>query len=275
MIKEFKDFLKQAKHSRFYILVGNCQKLNLEFVESLADGYDCVVCGTKVDDVRQIIKMSYTLTGNTAYIFPDADNMTLAAKNALLKVTEEPPRKAIFIMCISSPQNMIGTLLSRATVYKVPPLTKEEISEYVLKNYPSLNSRNFHFATSYCRTYEQVDKFLKLEEPEEMISFVEKVVSDLSEITVTNALKILTYLAIKDTDDKGRCYDVEIFLEIFKEKVTDYFLDDFLSVEQFEGIMAATLEVSQKIGVSVFNKQGLLDVWMLKIWEIFGGENIE
>ena len=49
-----------------------------------------------VDAVREVVKNCYKCSGDTVYIFRDADRMSAAAKNALLKVTEEPPRQAYF-----------------------------------------------------------------------------------------------------------------------------------------------------------------------------------
>ncbi len=49
--------------------------------------------GTSVSDVRQAVEQTQTVGGTTVFCtFADADNMSLAAKNALLKIVEEPPK---------------------------------------------------------------------------------------------------------------------------------------------------------------------------------------
>ena len=80
-----------------------------------------IVSDVKADDVRQVIDQSYTLTEVTVYIFPDFHRMSGAAQNALLKITEEPPNKAYFILTTENVSMILGTILSRATYFQMDP----------------------------------------------------------------------------------------------------------------------------------------------------------
>ena len=53
------------------------------------------------------------------YIIPNADKMQVQAQNAFLKVLEEPPQNVLFILCCTSSQQLLQTIRSRVTVYKL------------------------------------------------------------------------------------------------------------------------------------------------------------
>jgi len=57
-------------------------------------------------------------TGNTynLYIIHEADTMTLEAQNAILKILEEPPPKAILVLTAFNHQSLIPTIISRCLV---------------------------------------------------------------------------------------------------------------------------------------------------------------
>ncbi len=68
--------------------------------------------GNKVDDdVRNIISMAYKQTKPIMYVFKDCDNMSNAAKNALLKVIEEPHNRLTFVMLLKKYIKYIGNYI--------------------------------------------------------------------------------------------------------------------------------------------------------------------
>ena len=72
----------------------------------------------KIETMRQIIGDAYRVTKPTIFAILDADDMSVQAKNALLKVTEEPPNKARFVMTLQSVGSTLETIKSRATIYQ-------------------------------------------------------------------------------------------------------------------------------------------------------------
>lgn len=100
-----------------------------------------IIMGNSITEVRETIENAYTITEPTCYIFRNADDMKNEAKNALLKVVEEPPNNAYFIMTVQNIDNMLGTIKSRGTVIKMEPYTREELlsatNDEVLLNYCS------------------------------------------------------------------------------------------------------------------------------------------
>ena len=75
-----------------------------------------------VDEIRKICNDAYIKPNEAktkVYIIPNADKMQIQAQNAFLKVLEEPPQNILFILCCTSAQQLLLTIRSRVTVYKL------------------------------------------------------------------------------------------------------------------------------------------------------------
>ena len=84
------------------------------------EGSDAVI-GITVADIRDMIDISHRMSGPILYKIQDADAMSAEAKGALLKITEEPPKQARFIMTLQNINSMPDTIISRATVLYMNP----------------------------------------------------------------------------------------------------------------------------------------------------------
>ncbi|MBO4432889.1 MAG: hypothetical protein J5852_05090 [Clostridia bacterium] len=60
-----------------------------------------------------------------------AQCMTPEAQNALLKVLEEPPEAAMFILTCNSRAELLTTVVSRCTVFTLGPVDREIAAEYI------------------------------------------------------------------------------------------------------------------------------------------------
>ena len=90
-----------------------------------------------VDDIRAV-KADAALTPNELdcrfYIFDDAQNMSPAAQNTLLKILEEPPAGVYFLLLCTSAAGLLPTVRSRAPVLRMELLDAGVIRSYLLKN---------------------------------------------------------------------------------------------------------------------------------------------
>lgn len=66
------------------------------------------------------------------YIIEDADTMTVQAQNALLLTLEEPPQNVYFFILCENSRMLLETIRSRAATLRTLPLTKQEISSFLL-----------------------------------------------------------------------------------------------------------------------------------------------
>ena len=92
-----------------------------------------------VDDVREIIQQSKTLSLDSEYkvfILDEVHALSNNAWQAMLKVLEEPPKKSIFIMCTTDPQKIPKTIHSRVQRYPFQCISTQGIIDrlnYVIK----------------------------------------------------------------------------------------------------------------------------------------------
>ena len=111
--------------------------LNREYVDII--NYKPSKASFGVDDVREIIDEvnKKPFEGDKKVIIIHQGNkLTIQAQNALLKTIEEPPTEVyIIILCVSL-ELILDTIKSRCEIYKLTPLTKDELYKYIaIKGY--------------------------------------------------------------------------------------------------------------------------------------------
>ena len=85
-----------------------------------------------VESVREIRRQAYIRPNEAdakVFILENAQNMTIQAQNALLKIIEEPPGRVTFILTCDNKAALLETVLSRVSVFssrdKAEPLPEE------------------------------------------------------------------------------------------------------------------------------------------------------
>jgi DNA polymerase-3 subunit delta' len=84
-----------------------------------------------VEDVRAVreeASRSRHEARTAVFIFDEADRMTEAAANALLKVLEEPPSQVVFVLVARSAEALVGTVPSRARTLPFIGLSLDELT---------------------------------------------------------------------------------------------------------------------------------------------------
>ena len=85
-----------------------------------------------VDQVRAMVSDSYVMPNEAArkvYIVEDADLMNTQAQNAALKLLEEPPAGAMFILCVENAQQLLPTVRSRCSILNVGRSEAEAVAD--------------------------------------------------------------------------------------------------------------------------------------------------
>ena len=70
------------------------------------------------------------------YVFPRAADMNAAAQNALLKVIEEPPDYAAFLLLTEAAERLLPTIRSRAVPLQLAPLSEAEGTAELARRFP-------------------------------------------------------------------------------------------------------------------------------------------
>ncbi|MCL2717500.1 MAG: DNA polymerase III subunit [Lachnospiraceae bacterium] len=89
-----------------------------------------------VDDIRRQINSDVDIkpykSDKKIYIINEAEKMTPQAQNALLKTFEEPPSYAVIILLTANAEALLPTILSRAIVVNMKPVSDAEVKEYLM-----------------------------------------------------------------------------------------------------------------------------------------------
>lgn len=255
--------IENGTFPRFSIFVGprGCGKKTFirEVINDLTNGF-FVEVGIRVDDIRELISNAYRVqsTAITTYFISDADNMSNAAKNALLKVTEEPPNNAYFIMTLEDENNTLETIRSRGTVFHMDRYTPDEILEYskTVFGMEKLDSGTRQKIIDLCETPGDVNILNKCG-LYEFYDYVKLVVDNIAEVSTANAFKIPSKVALKE-DAEG--YDLKLFLKAFMKVCFE--------MGRYNGIYT-TSKYLRQLKIKGVNKQMLLDNWLLEIRELW------
>jgi DNA polymerase III delta prime subunit len=89
-----------------------------------------------VDQIRELAKEAYVLPNEAerkVFIIKEAELLNIYAQNALLKLLEEPPSYASFILMAANPGSLFATVRSRCVEMYVPAGDKTEFSELSLE----------------------------------------------------------------------------------------------------------------------------------------------
>lgn len=219
LISEIDYLITEDKFPRFSILVGKRGSQYEEIARYIVDqfqGADYIqLPDVKVDTVRNMIKQAYSLHHLTFYFIPHADDMSVNAKNALLKVVEEVPNKAHFIMGLEDLSNTLATIESRAITFTIYPLGSSEIIEYARSL--GVADSELDIYTDICNTPGDVD-MLKHYGAKNFHAYAEYVVDNMTQMSGAEVFKLSDKLALKDEEDK---YDLQLFLKSIQTILLD------------------------------------------------------
>ena len=110
------------KHTgKTHMVIYLCQKFKLYYH----------LMGNSIDDVRALVK-SMVKNSNTVYHFKDFDKASIQAKNALLKIAEEPIEGNYIVITGSS---QLKTLESRARILIMSAYDKQDVLNYAMQTY--------------------------------------------------------------------------------------------------------------------------------------------
>jgi len=160
IIKYLDKSIEKNAISRAYIFCGPAHlgkfSLALEFAKKITGGMDkkinpdILIISPETEEKKGIIKkkdikiekireLEHELS-LTAYfgkhkvvIIDEADRLTRASQNALLKTLEEPPQKAVIILIVENINNIIATVKSRCVIKKFNLVKDSEISAMILE----------------------------------------------------------------------------------------------------------------------------------------------
>ena len=239
---------------------------------SIYMNYGLIEMDNTVDSVRSAMEQAYRTTIPIIFYFRNADTMSQSARNALLKVTEEPPNNAYFILTVVNEDSLTDTIKSRANIFHMEPYTQYELNEYLASYDDGFDKK---LALEICETPGDID-LLYENGAEKLYNFVEKVMDNIAEVSVANALKIANSIAFTDTDES------KFDLALFWKAVIMYYCNEFtadvknMSVEELRTKARIVMSTKECIDMITktrgINKRNVFDIWILDVRDILGEE---
>ena len=234
---------------RFIILSGDIGSGRLTLAKVIIKMINAkgIIMGNSIDDVRHTIENAYRITEPTCYIFRNADDMRTEAKNALLKVVEEPPNNAYFIMTVENIDNMLGTIKSRGTVISMEPYSQKELKsvcddDFILR-----------YATNIADTKRERTELERTED------CVLDVIDGLKAKSGTKILKATTKLRSKVTEtDKIDCL---LFMLMFKTELLHH--PELYNQNSLKHLVKCTQEIQR----SSINKRASIECMLVSLLE--------
>ena len=157
-----------------------------------------------VEDIRtgliNDIEIKPYSSSHKIYVIPDANKMTEAAQNALLKTIEEPPEYAMIILLTENYETLLETIRSRCIILNTRPLGKEEITQYLIKNL-QMEPDRASIAAGFCQgNVGKAIHFASSDDFQEMKTDTLNLLKKIDEMDITEVMTLIRELSTR----KGR-----------------------------------------------------------------------
>lgn len=222
--------------------------------------YRCKKASFGVDDVREIVeeinKKPFEGDKKVIIIY-DGNKLTVQAQNALLKTIEEPPKGVYIILLCESLELILDTIKSRCQIYKLSPLTKEDISYYLSNMNDDFSRDEINAAIAYSEGIPgKAESFLRDSSLKDLRNTL---VELLFLITKSNSIELLDFemkiLAFKDKKEEilnilaSFIRDIIVYKEINDD-------NGIINGDKIESIKKLAIEMSYKKLNKIIDKIG-------------------
>lgn len=266
LIEKINSFDKLSRFSIFVGQKGSGKKtLLIEYVYPMLKAQDYsiyIVQDIKIDSIREMISDAYKMH-KVLFVITDADNMSIGAKNAMLKIVEECPNDNYFIMTLEDENTTLNTIRSRAAIYHMDTYSKEELKEYA----DAIEKNMSH--VDICETPGDINLLYAMN-PDGFYEYVIKVVDNIAKVSGSNSFKIAEMIAFKQEDEEK--YDLKLFWKAFIKECMNRANELLIENKSQEGIdyMIGARDTSRalrRLLTRSINRQMLFDKWILDIRE--------
>ncbi len=140
----------------------------------------------------------------------NADLLTEAAQNKLLKLIEEPPEYAVFLFTATSLAGVLPTTQSRCVQIHFPPVTDDVTEDYIRKRHPEASPESLRFYVRYSAGIpKRADELISDEAFASLRADALARISMLFSKSIAHAYKIADFFD-KNKDSAGTILDIWI-----------------------------------------------------------------
>ena len=216
--------------------------------------------GIKADEIRETIEFSYKQSSPKIFIIPDADTMSIVAKNLLLKVLEEPPKNAYFIMTLSDLAYTLDTIKSRGMVFNLDNYSSQELIEY--RQQCKFDSKYDHILGKVCSTTGEVTELFS-HGVDEFINYAKILTDNVGRYGDGIIFKITTRMKSKDNPNG---FNPQIFFRIMLLNFQDKYRET--KDKRYLEFMKLTAKLIQDLNILAVNDLASIDNWVMSVREV-------
>jgi len=275
LIKQFDDMIENNTLPRFIAIFGKSGSGRKTLAKHIADKLNATLYKPQnnkvtVDYVREIIEQAYKQTDTIVYLLPDVDYFNKSAANALLKITEEPPNNAYFILTCWNGRSIPKTIRSRCVEYRTAPYPVTTLIDFAKSVGIDIKTSNRIF-----EAYDTPGSILNYAKGEAdykaLEEFTEKVIDNIGTVSGANVFKIDERIAFKE-DDEG--FNLNAFWTVFGNVCMQKAKDMRTSKRNmYFSYVRVTGGYREKLMINGLNKRSLFDLWLLEIRNIYDRYN--
>lgn len=269
IIKTIEIYKKAGTIPRFIIIVG--PKLSGKThvsnkVSEIIAGKNVISTNGKVDTIRAIVGDCYKAAEDTCYVIDDFESMSINAKNALLKVTEEPPRRAYFILNGTNISQLPQTLISRACTLTLS-MYPEEVKKSYIENLKCFKDNEVNLLLEFCDSPGEVNYFMENEvDVAEFYDYIATIALKLKNLTGVESFRLNEKLKLKK-ESEG--YDLPLVMKKVNRLLLKAMEEDKIELEPaFEAIACTTAHLG-KFNTNSASQSNIFDSWVLELREVW------
>lgn len=260
---QIQDLIDNNSYPRFSIITGKKgigkKMLGKEIANRL--GLPYIVWNNKIDDIRELIEIMSKQEEPAVYCIPDYEDMSIGARNSLLKVCEEPPNKSYIVITSSLKDIILPTILGRGTVLEMNNYTDEELFSIGRILSKGISDEELEIRKNYCEVPGEFALFENIN-TNEFSEFIEMIWNNIGRASAGNLLKTTSKIKLKD---EGNGFDINLFINGISS-MNKTMEDLTIRSKIYNEIINAKRSLQLK-----FNKQYILDNLLLNIRGIRNG----
>ena len=215
-------------YSKVVLIVGEkgCGKTTTakDFAGSIDTPFTVIELPDGVSELQNTIKAIAMGTSEEVFCFEDFQYYSVQMQNGMLKFLEELPRN-LYVMLSTTPSGRIlPTIRTRCTVQNIKPNSIKDLQNVNNDLEYKLNEEQLMLCDSYGDLL-ALSEMRKNEELDEFISFLQKVVQEFSNTSISNSIKIVDHFISYESRD--RCIlALKILIKLYCQSgYTDIIID--------------------------------------------------
>lgn len=275
VLDKFDKMIEEHTLPHCLVIMGSYGSGRKYMAKYITDKLDATIYQSDEDKntvayARKVIEQAYTQTEPIVYLFNNMDYLKVEVANALLKITEEPPENAYFIITCTLIMDIPKTLRSRCFSIRLKHYDYNTLAEIALRN--GCKPENIGKVLQDCETPGLVINRLKtMQTVQELEEYVDKVVDNIGKVSTSNVFKIDEKIAFK-VDDTG--FNLNAFWIAFSNNCMQRTKEIHNSKRNmYFRWIRITGEYREKLLINGINKRILFDTWLVEIRDSYSKYN--